>query len=221
MVREHSRKRIARTPAGAGSAGDPSGASGDVDRPTPGGAAFADRHVRARRQPTGTSCVRSHTNAMGESAESSNPTLDIESDIDPLRRRIMQRVRRRDTGPELAVRRFLHRAGYRFRLHDRRLPGSPDLVLRKHRTVVFVHGCFWHRHPGCRRTTTPKTRRDFWQTKFAANVARDAAAIRALETLGWRVVVVWECRTRSSSDLAEALQPLLGLGAKVTDRIPA
>ena len=132
------------------------------------------------------------------------------ADVDPLRRRIMRRVRGRDTGPELAVRRFLHRAGYRFRLHDRRLPGSPDLVLRRHRTVVFVHGCFWHRHPGCRRTTTPKTRRDFWLTKFADNVARDASAVRALEALGWRVVVVWECRTRASADLAEALEPLLG-----------
>lgn len=132
------------------------------------------------------------------------------SAVDALRRRIMRRVRGRDTGPELAVRRFLHRAGYRFRLHDRRLPGSPDLVLRRHRTVVFVHGCFWHRHRGCRRTTTPKTRREFWRRKFTANVARDAAAVRALETLGWRVVVVWECRTRSSGDLAEALEPLLG-----------
>ena len=130
--------------------------------------------------------------------------------VDALRREIMRRVRSRDTGPELAVRRFLHRAGYRFRLHDRRLPGSPDLVLRRHRTVVFVHGCFWHRHRGCPRTTTPKTRREFWRTKFRANVARDAAAVRALETLGWRVVVVWECRTGSSSDLAEALKPLLG-----------
>ena len=91
----------------------------------------------------------------------------------------------------------------------RHLPGSPDLVLKKHRTVIFVHGCFWHRHPGCRRTTTPKTRREYWRTKFAANVARDAAATRALKTLGWRVVVVWECRTRSNTDLTEALKPLL------------
>ena len=82
-------------------------------------------------------------------------------------------------------------------------------MLRRHRTVVFVHGCFWHRHPGCRRTTTPKTRREFWLKKFAANVARDAAAVRALKALGWQVVVVWECRTRSSADLAEALDPLL------------
>ena len=144
-----------------------------------------------------------------DSHDASHPAPAVDASVDPLRRRIMRRVRGRDTGPELAVRRFLHRAGYRFRLHDRRLPGSPDLVLRRHRTVVFVHGCFWHRHPGCRRTTTPKTRREFWQTKFAANVARDAAAVRALEALGWRVVVVWECRTRSSADLVEALGPLL------------
>lgn len=145
-----------------------------------------------------------------DSLDTSRRAPAVDAGVDPLRRRIMRRVRGRDTGPELAVRRFLHRAGYRFRLHDRRLPGSPDLVLRRHRTVVFVHGCFWHRHPGCRRTTTPKTRRAFWQTKFAANVARDAAAVRALEALGWRVVVVWECRTHSSADLAEALGALLG-----------
>ena len=117
----------------------------------------------------------------------------------------MQAVRSRNTGPELAVRRFLHRAGYRFRLHMRSLPGSPDLVLNRYRTVMFVHGCFWHRHPGCRRTTTPKTRHSFWEAKFEANVKRDAAAVEALVTLGWRVVVVLglsdgnRCRPRSSA----------------------
>ena len=141
-----------------------------------------------------------------------------EQDVDPLRRRIMRSVRSRDTGPELAVRHFLHRAGYRFRLHDRSLPGSPDLVLKRHRTVVFVHGCFWHRHPGCQRTTTPKTRRSFWESKFTANVARDTAAARALKTLGWKVIVVWECQTRSNGDIAKALDPLFGLRSRLGDR---
>ena len=131
--------------------------------------------------------------------------------VDPVRQRIMKSVRSRNTGPELAVRRFLHGAGLRYRLHDRSLPGSPDLVFKRYRAVVFVHGCFWHRHPGCSRATTPKTRTDFWRAKFDANVVRDHAAIAALEERGWRVLVVWECSTRSSTDLARVLSPLFGL----------
>ena len=118
----------------------------------------------------------------------------------------MQTVRGRNTGPEIAVRRFLHRAGYRFRLHMSSLPGSPDLVLKRYRTVIFVHGCFWHRHPGCRGTTTPKTRHSFWEAKFEANIKRDTAAIEALEALGWRITVVWECRTGSDADLRSSAQ---------------
>lgn len=108
------------------------------------------------------------------------------------RSRMMSGIRGKDTKPELVVRSFLHRAGLRFRLHVK-LPGKPDLVFPKFRTVVFVHGCFWHRHPGCRYTTTPANNADFWRVKFAANVARDERVTRQLEEQGWRVLVVWAC----------------------------
>ena len=121
--------------------------------------------------------------------------------VDPRKRsEIMASVRQRDTTPELRVRSILHRAGYRFRLHRRDLPGSPDVVLPKHRLVVFVHGCFWHRHAGCRRSTTPKANAEFWAAKFRRNVARDAQAVTDLEALGWRVVTIWECETRGPEE---------------------
>ena len=109
----------------------------------------------------------------------------------------MSRIRSRDTVPELRVRSVLHRAGYRFRLHRKDLPGRPDIVLPKHRTVVFVHGCFWHRHPGCRFAYQPKSRVAFWQKKFDDNVARDRRNVHVLRALGWRVITVWECQTGS------------------------
>lgn len=109
----------------------------------------------------------------------------------------------------MAVRRFLHRSGFRYRLHDRSLPGSPDIVLKRHRTVVFVHGCFWHRHPGCPKATVPKTRKAFWRAKFEANVTRDSATAELLASSGWRVLTVWECCTGSIEDLSEALDYLL------------
>ena len=115
------------------------------------------------------------------------------------RSRIMASVGREDTRPEMLVRRELHRLGFRFRLHDARLPGKPDLVLRKHSAVIFVHGCYWHRHEGCRYATTPATRREFWLGKFAANVQRDLRDQAALRTEGWRVFVVWECVLRRDS----------------------
>jgi DNA mismatch endonuclease (patch repair protein) len=115
----------------------------------------------------------------------------------PTRSRMMAGIRRRNTTPELAVRRALHQAGFRFRLDVQSLPGRPDVVLPRHRTVIFVHGCFWHRHPGCRFSTNPSTRRDFWERKFASNVARDEAAILELLEMGWRVATVWECATRT------------------------
>lgn len=111
-----------------------------------------------------------------------------------VRSRMMSGIRSKDTKPELTVRRHLHRKGLRYRLHEK-LPGKPDLVFPKHRTVVFVHGCFWHRHEGCKYATTPKSNADFWQEKFSANVRRDAQAQRALEAQGWRVLTVWECQT--------------------------
>lgn len=118
----------------------------------------------------------------------------------------MSRIRSGDTAPELAVRSLLHRLGYRFRLHDRSLPGRPDIVLKRHRVVVFVHGCFWHRHRGCRFAYMPKTNVDFWTTKFADNRARDQAAMRQLRRDGWRVMVVWECSLRHAPQLQQAIK---------------
>ena len=112
------------------------------------------------------------------------------------RSELMTAIRTRNTVPELAVRRIAHRMGLRFRLHRKDLPGRPDLVFPKHRLAVFVHGCFWHRHEGCRLASTPKTRTRFWTEKFAANVDRDARQEAALRKLGWRVLVVWQCETK-------------------------
>lgn len=112
----------------------------------------------------------------------------------------MSRIRGTNTGPEKKLRSLLHRAGYRFRIHDRRLPGSPDIVLPRYRTAVFVHGCFWHRHPGCRNATTPGSRTDFWAAKFESTVARDKAKAAQLEAAGWQVVTVWECELQKAPD---------------------
>lgn len=109
----------------------------------------------------------------------------------------MSGIRGKDTKPELVVRSHLHRAGLRFRLHAK-LPGRPDLVLPKYRTVLFVHGCFWHRHKGCRYSTTPTSNAAFWQGKFQANVERDKVAKKALEELGWRVRVIWSCQLNAN-----------------------
>lgn len=112
----------------------------------------------------------------------------------------MSRIRGRNTGPELRLRSLLHRAGFRFRLHTKQLPGSPDVVLPKYQTAIFVHGCFWHRHPGCRNATMPSTRRDFWQEKFDANVSRDARNQAALEAAGWTVLTIWECELKADAE---------------------
>jgi DNA mismatch endonuclease (patch repair protein) len=109
----------------------------------------------------------------------------------------MSRIRGKDTTPELLVRSALHRMGYRFRLHRKDLPGRPDIVLSRYNTVVFVHGCFWHRHPGCSQAYTPKSRLSFWQNKFNQNVERDAAVSAELQRQGWKVVVVWECEVKA------------------------
>lgn len=113
------------------------------------------------------------------------------------RSQIMARIGPRDTKPELVIRKGLHGIGYRFRLHQKHLPGSPDLVLRKFRAAIFVHGCFWHAHHGCRYFKYPKTRTDFWRTKLNRNVERDAEAQAKLISSGWRVLTVWECGTRN------------------------
>lgn len=120
-----------------------------------------------------------------------------------VRSRMMSAIRGRDTTPELAVRSYLHAAGLRFRANVRRLPGTPDLVFSKHRTVVFVHGCFWHRHVGCPFATTPADRREFWNAKFSANIARDWRNQSKLGDMGWKVVTIWECETRSVTKLDE------------------
>lgn len=106
----------------------------------------------------------------------------------------MSRIRGKNTQPELTVRSALHRAGYRFRLHRKDLPGRPDIVLPKYRTVVFVHGCFWHRHRGCKFAYAPKSRVDFWNEKFRSNVERDRRNASELRRLAWRVITVWECQ---------------------------
>lgn len=121
------------------------------------------------------------------------------------RSRMMSGIRGKDTAPELAIRRYLHAAGYRFRLQGKGLPGRPDLVLKKHRLVIFVHGCFWHRHPGCFYATSPATRRGFWRIKLDRNVERDEEQQRRLLILGWRVLVVWECGIRHAGDRMEEI----------------
>jgi len=118
----------------------------------------------------------------------------------------MSRVRSKDTKPELIVRSMLHRNGYRFRLNKKDLPGKPDIVLPKYRTVVFVHGCFWHRHQNCSDATTPKTRTDFWCNKFSQNVERDKKVQAALRQLGWNVLIVWECEVLKPNALLPILQ---------------
>ena len=115
---------------------------------------------------------------------------------------MMSSIRSRDTAPELLVRQFLHKSGFRYVLHVRDLPGRPDIVLPRYKSVVQVHGCFWHRHKGCRYAYTPRTHRGFWTRKFEGNVARDARTARALRSLGWHVFTIWECDTLRPSHLA-------------------
>ena len=122
---------------------------------------------------------------------------------------LMARIRGVDTKPELSVRRALHGQGYRFRLHGRGLPGKPDIVFKKRKRAVFVHGCFWHRH-GCKRTTHPKSRQDYWQDKFAKNVARDRRNAALLADDGWDVFVAWECEIDSDETLLLRLMEFLG-----------
>lgn len=124
------------------------------------------------------------------------------------RSRMMAGIKGKNTKPELALRRALHALGFRFRLHSGNVHGRPDLVLPKYRAVVFVHGCFWHRHEGCRYTTTPSTRPEFWQAKFEANVVRDIAVRMALLEDGWRVATVWECALRKPDQIAASVERL-------------
>jgi DNA mismatch endonuclease, patch repair protein len=133
--------------------------------------------------------------------------------VDPATRsRMMRSVKGKDTRPELAVRSLAHAMGLRFRLHRRDLPGRPDLVFTKYRVALFVHGCFWHRHPGCRRASTPATNWAFWEAKFARNVNRDSEAIAALTSAGWRALVVWECETSDPDTVRARLANATGRG---------
>jgi DNA mismatch endonuclease (patch repair protein) len=113
---------------------------------------------------------------------------------------LMGRVKSKDTRPEIRVRSYLHRKGFRFRLHQKHLPGCPDLTFPKYRTVVFVHGCFWHRHKGCKKAGLPKTRRQFWKKKLTLNAERDRRNQEALRAAGWKVLTAWEC-TLAHQDL--------------------
>ncbi len=146
----------------------------------------------------------------GKAARGCGPS-SMSDIVDPsTRSRMMAGIRGKDTRPEHFIRSALHRRGFRYRLHSRRLPGKPDLVLPRYHAVVFVHGCFWHRHPGCRYATFPASRPDFWEEKFRRNVERDQAHERQLVGAGWRVFVVWECGVRHDQsvvidDLCRAL----------------
>jgi DNA mismatch endonuclease (patch repair protein) len=122
---------------------------------------------------------------------------------------IMRMVKTSDTKPELAVRKLLHGMGFRFRLRNNHLPGKPDVVLPRWRAVVLIHGCFWHRHRGCRKATTPKTKTAYWLKKFQENVRRDRIVTRRLESLGWRVCVVWQCELRTPTTLGRRLREFL------------
>jgi len=110
----------------------------------------------------------------------------------------MSRIKAKDTKPELIVRSLIHKMGYRFRIHRKDLPGKPDIVLPKYKTVIFVHGCFWHRHQGCKRAATPKSRVKYWEDKFAGNLKRDKNHQKQLKEMGWKVHVIWECEVKNN-----------------------
>ena len=116
---------------------------------------------------------------------------------------MMSGIRAKDTKPEVAIRKALFASGFRYRLHKNSLPGSPDIVLAKYRVAVFVHGCFWHMHQNCKFSRMPSTRSDFWSKKLTANVARDKRVTAELLTLGWRILVIWECHVRASRNTSE------------------
>ncbi|MDD2003630.1 very short patch repair endonuclease [Pseudomonas putida] len=122
----------------------------------------------------------------------------------------MSRIKSRDTSPELAVRKVLYRMGFRYRLHSPAVPGRPDIVLKRFKAAIFVHGCFWHRHPGCKFAYVPKTRVEFWTKKFEANVRRDETVKKQLSDLGWKSLTIWECETKSSETIEHLLRGFLG-----------
>ena len=120
----------------------------------------------------------------------------------------MSRIRSENTKPEMLVRKFLHAQGFRYKLHDKKLPGKPDIVLPKYKTIIFVHGCFWHGHTNCKYFVVPKTRTKWWMNKIAANKANDEKVVKALKKEGWKVITVWECRLKPAK-VEKALSSLL------------
>lgn len=122
----------------------------------------------------------------------------------------MSRIRGKNTRPELLVRSQLHRLGYRFSLHKSNLPGKPDITLSKHKTVIFIHGCFWHQHVGCPAAGIPKTNTHFWNEKLIGNVLRDEQTVSDLHTLGWKVIIIWECETKASK-LPDTINRVVGV----------
>lgn len=127
---------------------------------------------------------------------------------------LMSRVRGENTAPELTVRKYLHALGFRYRLHCKELPGKPDIVLPKYRTVVFVHGCFWHRHRGCRYASMPKSNVKFWMGKFELNVARDKRNVAALRKAGWRCLSIWGCETKLNENLDRLAARIVNCNAR-------
>jgi len=121
---------------------------------------------------------------------------------------LMSRVKGKNTSPEMRVRKAAHALGLRFRLHRKDLPGKPDLVFPKHRLAMFVHGCFWHRHPGCTKASIPKSRQAYWNEKFETNTVRDARVEAELKRLGWRVATLWECETKNEDDLRRCFREI-------------
>lgn len=122
----------------------------------------------------------------------------------------MSQIKSKNTKPEIRVRQMLHKMGYRFRLHRKDLLGCPDIILPRHKTIIFVHGCYWHRHAGCKYAYEPKTRVEFWNQKFAENVARDRRYQAELSKLGWNVGVIWECETVAKDMLAQRIRDIFG-----------
>jgi DNA mismatch endonuclease, patch repair protein len=130
------------------------------------------------------------------------------------RSKMMSGIRGKNTKPEIKVRQFLHSKGLRFRIHVRDLPGRPDIVLPKYRTVVFVHGCFWHRHPNCRFAYRPKSNINFWEAKLNGNSERDAKYTKELVELGWNVIVVWECQAENTHILEQVVRDIATFPAR-------
>jgi DNA mismatch endonuclease (patch repair protein) len=132
----------------------------------------------------------------------------------------MSRIGSKNTKPEMTVRSLLHRAGYRYRLHSETLPGKPDIVFPRRKAVIFVHGCFWHQHPACKRAGMPSSRTGFWVPKLTRNIERDKQVIRKLKAIGWRVLVVWECELKSPEKVLRKAEKFLQSSAKTRSTAP-